>query len=220
MTKLELTGGLLLVGALAGCGGLIDPTPNGGDDALPDTPSSSPTARTRATAGCPTPLVALDASCPCSRRACSPPSRSCAPGSGKSTTTRVGPAGGTASLDTANVPFQVQVFAGSLARDVNLELSELAVPTPDGYEDWSPVYTIQPFGLEFVNGGALQIPFEVPHSGGGSVPKALTTFTATSLDGPWQALPDNYINGGFCQATVLQGGYFFVGMPAPDDACH
>lgn len=119
----------------------------------------------------------------------------------------------------SDVGFKVDVFAGSLSTNVDVALSELAVPTPDGYEDWSPVFSIEPLDLALANGGALEIPYQVPHPGGGTIPKTLTTFVAATLDGPWQPLRDNYINAGFCQATVVSGGYFFVGLPAPDDAC-
>jgi hypothetical protein len=117
------------------------------------------------------------------------------------------------------VPFQVEVFAGSLSSTVKVKLTELASPTPEGYEDWSPVYSIEPLSLELANGGALQIPWEVPHTGGGTVPRTLAIYTATSLAGPWEALGDSYVNGGFSQATVLSGGYFFVGLPRTDAAC-
>jgi hypothetical protein len=195
---------------LVGCGGLeLNTNAQGQDD-----DETSPTVCTQRT-------TPLDPSCPCSRRACSPPSMSCPRGTGKSATTRIGPDGGTASLSLPrSVPFQVEVFAGSLSSDVDLTLTELAESTPEGYEDWSPIFAIEPLAVDFLNGGALEIPWEVPHSGGGTVPRALTTFTAASLDGPWLPLADNYVNAGFCQATVLRGGYFFVGLAAADDACH
>jgi hypothetical protein len=124
-------------------------------------------------------------------------------------------------LNTARgVPFELEVFAGSLSDEVDFKLTELAVPTPDGYEDWSPIFAVEPFGVELVNGAALQIPWQVPHSGGGTVPKALTTFIAASVEGPWQPLGDSYENAGFSQATLVGGGYVFVGLPAPDDDCH
>lgn len=215
-------GGSLLLGLLVGCGGLeVEPSANGQAGAGDDTPASSPGSPAATGSDCPTPVATLDPSCPCSRRACSPPSMSCPRGTGKSTTTRLGPSGGTASLNpSSGVPFKVDVFSGSLSKAVDIKLSELAVPTPDGYEDWSPIFTIEPLDLDLVNGAALEIPYQVPHSGGGTIPKALTTFVATTLEGPWQPLRDNYINAGFCQATVTTGGYFFVGLPAPDDACH
>jgi hypothetical protein len=148
---------------------------------------------------------------------------SCPLGSGSASTTTLGRGGGTAALGgtqaTRGVPFALEVFAGSLDTNVNVKLSELAVPTPGGYEDWSPIYAIEPLSLELKNGGALKLPWEVPHPGGGSVPRTLAIFTAESLDGPWERLADSYVNAGFSQATVLTGGYFFAGFPGTDDAC-
>jgi hypothetical protein len=148
---------------------------------------------------------------------------SCPVGSGSASTTTLGREGGTAALSgtrsTRGVPFSLEIFAGSLDTNVKVKLSELAIPTPEGYEDWSPIYAIEPTSLELKNGGALALPWEVPHPGGGSVPRTVGIFTAESLDGPWERLPDSYLNAGFSQATVLTGGYFFVGLPRTDDAC-
>lgn len=208
--------GALMFGLLAGCGGLSDEVPT------PDPAAAAPADAASDTA-CPVPSAPLDASCPCSRRACSALSMSCPRGAGKSTTTRIGADGGTAALDgtraTRGVPFSVEVLLGSLAKDTDVKLRELAAPTPDGYEDWSPIFALEPLSLSFLNGAALEIPFQVPHAGGGTISKELTTFTSASLDGPWQPLADNYVNAGFCQATLLTGGYFFVGNPAKTNAC-
>ena len=147
----------------------------------------------------------------------------CPRGAGKSTSTRLGPDGGTASLDgtpaTLGVPFSVVVFPGSLDRDVNIRLTELSTPTPDGYVDFSPIFAIEPGSLELTNGGALRIPWSVPHPGGGTIPKTLAIYFSASTAGGWERMSDNYTNAGFSQATALTGGYFFVGYPQPDDAC-
>lgn len=229
MTSIRLASiaGTFLFGLLTACGGLVDDTAIDGADpsgtATNANPADASTAATEASGACPTPATPVAAGCPCSRRACSPPSMDCPRGAGTSTSTRLGPAGGTASLDgtpsTVGVPFSLDVFPGSLATDVNVELRELSVPTPDGFVDWSPVYAVEPGALELTNGGALRIPWRVPHSGGGTVPKTLTVYASASLSGPWQSLPDSYTNAGFSQATALGGGYFFVGYPKPDDAC-
>ncbi|HSU42058.1 MAG TPA: hypothetical protein VLJ38_20905 [Polyangiaceae bacterium] len=227
--------GALMLALLTGCGGLtVDvPTPepasaaptDAGTDTLDDAaPDGADASQGYTNQSCPVPSAPLAASCPCSRRACSAVSMSCPRGSGTSKTRRIGADGGTAALDgtraTRGVPFSVTAFAGSLTKPVDVKLSELAAPTPDGYEDWSPIFALEPFSLEFVNGAALEIPWAVPHAGGGTISRELTTFTSASLDGPWQPLADNYVNAGFCQATLLTGGYFFVGYTAPSDACH
>jgi hypothetical protein len=219
MTKSRLTclGAISIFGLLAGCA--ASSTTANADDY--GNPSNAAALEPYSNVTCPVELAAPDPSCPCSRRACSPPSMNCRRGSGESQTTRLGLDGGTAVLGKTpleqELGFSVEVFPGSLAHDLDIKLTELHVPTPDGYEDWSPIYSLEPFSVTFANGGVLQVPWEVPRPGGGSVPKELAIYTSPNIGGPWAPLSDSYTNAGFSMATALTGGYFFVGYPEQDE---
>jgi hypothetical protein len=154
--------------------------------------------------------------CPCSRRPGSPISRNCPRGAGTSQTTTIGVTGGDAQLtgttSTIGVPFRVRVFAGSLTEDTEIELTELTQAAPEEFFDYSPVYRVEPDDLEFVNGGEVSIPWQVPS---GFVP-TLAIYFSESPDGPFELMEDSYQNAGFSQATLLRSGYFFVGNPKPE----
>jgi hypothetical protein len=128
----------------------------------------------------------------------------------------IGTTGGDAQLSgtasTIGVPFRVRVFAGSLSSSTELTLTELTQAAPVEFVDYSPVYRVEPDDLDFVNGGEVAIPWQVPS---GQVPP-LAIYYSESVDGPFELMEDSYQNAGFSQATLLRSGYFFVGAPKPD----
>jgi hypothetical protein len=154
--------------------------------------------------------------CPCSRRSDEPADPQCPRGADTSSTTTIGPDGGSATLATQDGPFSIQVFANSFSQDEPITLTELSASPPAGYVDYSPIYEIAPTGLDLTKGGTIQIfysnslPFINP---------ALTIYTADSVDGPWTELPDTLGNAGFNTATLTRTGFFFMGYPASSNDC-
>jgi hypothetical protein len=201
------TGGVVTLPEQGGAGGTIGGSGGtlgneGGDDGIG---GSGGTANAGAM---------LPEECPCTRRPGATPSRICPRGSGTSTSSTVGPEGGTVSLSgttaTIGVPFRVEVFAGSLPAPTELTLTELAAPPPAELNDVSPVYRLEPDGVDFVNGGEVSIPWTVPS---GIVPNEIAVYHSDSVDGPYTRLADSYLNAGFSQATLLRSGYFLTAYP-------
>jgi hypothetical protein len=159
--------------------------------------------------------------CPCSRREGAPVSRNCPRGAGISSSTYVEMAGNDAVLSgtaaTIGTPFRVRVFAGSIAYNTELILTELTVAAPEEFFDYSPVYRVEPDDLDFENGGEVTVPWQVAD---GQVPSDLDIYYSESEDGPYERMEDSYQNAGFSQATILRTGYFFVGAPKPEELEH
>ncbi|HEV8547624.1 MAG TPA: hypothetical protein VGQ57_01330 [Polyangiaceae bacterium] len=212
MTLRNLFRGTLLLAWLTACAGKTDP-------GCANPAAATEQAGNEQTLDCPDEAPAVDPSCPCSRRACAPPSMSCPRGSGKRASATLGSAGGKVALSETGVGFSLEVFSGSLAAATRVDLVERTTPTPDDFVDWSPIYAVEPVSLELVNGGTLSVPYRVPHAGGGTVPRSIGLYRALDLEGPWERVADSYNNAGFVQATALGGGYFMVGYPKPADAC-
>jgi hypothetical protein len=154
-------------------------------------------------------------SCPCSRRAEAPISMDCPRGSDQTSTATVGPDGAnvvlTGTRQTRGVPFKLEIFPGSLDDETEIGLVELAASPPSGFVDWSPIYAVEPAGIDFVQGAAIQIP---AYSSLTMLDRAIAIYFSESADGPFEKLTDSYVNAGFLQATALKTGFYFVGYPA------
>jgi len=160
-------------------------------------------------------------SCPCSRSLDSAPSMWCPRGADVAVTATLGPQGGTVTLDgtpdTLGVPFQIQIYPNSLTATTDITLRELSVSPPAGFTDFSPIYEIDPPGLTFEQGGAIQVN-EVNVANGRVSWQDLAIYAAESADGPWRKLDDQQPNAGFTTATLLSTGFFFIGRPSSEDA--
>ena len=157
-------------------------------------------------------------SCPCSRRAEAPISMDCPRGTDRASAAMVGPGGAnvvlTGTRQTRGVPFELEIFAGSLENETEIVIVESSEAPPKGFVDWSPVYAIEPAELGFVQGAAIQIP---AFSSLTSLDSGMAIYFSDSADGPFEKLADSYVNAGFLQATALKTGFFFVGYPSADD---
>jgi hypothetical protein len=154
--------------------------------------------------------------CPCSRRADSAIASACPRGADTSSTTSIGPDGGTATLQTQTGPFTAEIFPHSLANTTDVTLTELSAPPPDGFVDYSPIYEVAPTGVDLVNGGQIEIYTSNQLQW---LDPALAIYSADSMDGPWTRLDDSSPNAGFLTATLLRTGYFFAGYPVSGDGC-
>jgi hypothetical protein len=164
---------------------------------------------------------AVATTCPCSRRAEAPISMQCPRGSDRAIAMNVGPDGGSIALSgtrqtqAQGVPVKLDIFAGSLENETKITLLESSLSPPDGFVDWSPVYVIEPTGLDFVQGSGITIPWRNSLQ---EIDDSLAIYFAETADGPFEKLADSYVNAGFSQATALKAGYFFVGYPAASDS--
>ena len=159
--------------------------------------------------------------CHCSRRPDAPLSRNCPRGSGASTYAYIGATGSDVELSgtaaTIGSPFRVRVFAGSVAYNTEIILTELTLAAPEEFFDYSPMFRVEPDDLDFVNGGEVSIPWQAADSW---VPSDLAIYYSESEIGPFERMEDSYQNAGFSQATILRTGYFFVGTPKPSGFEH
>lgn len=137
---------------------------------------------------------------------------SCRKGVGESASATIGPAGGTVTLagqqGSSVVPFKLTFPPGALASDTVITVTETALPPPGA--DWSPVYRIDPVGLEI--GAGVQL--SVPNSQGNGSSMAdghLSLFSSGRTECALEAVRDNYVNAGFNTGTITKLGYVMVG---------
>jgi hypothetical protein len=84
--------------------------------------------------------------------------------------------------------------------------------------DWSPIYHFEPDNLAFAIPAQVRFPW---YSTSDFTPKELAVYWSQDPGSSvLAALPDNYVNGGFNQASVRHLGWAIVGVPrAPDSIC-
>jgi hypothetical protein len=161
------------------------------------------------------------AECPCTRRPEGEPDRRCPWGTGVSTSQKVGARGATVSLSgsgsTVGVAAKATIPAGALQQETDITFTELKSPPPQGYTDYSPVYKLEPIDLALGSPGEILLPY---YNRPSSIPRALSIYRAESPEGPFTRMADSYINAGFSQATLIRGGYYFVGYPTPEEEKH
>ena len=159
--------------------------------------------------------VAVPVGCHCTRQPQGPASPQCPPGAGASVSVIVDAAGGTVTLlgqqgASSGVPFSLDVPPTALPAPTSLTVTETAIPPPAGYVDYSPVYQVEPLGVEF----AVPVELTVPWGNvSGQVSPLLAIYVAPDGSSPFQRLPDSTGNAGFNRGSITRGGLFFVGYP-------
>jgi hypothetical protein len=230
--------------ALAGCGG-SDPfdTPTltlgdggpavSGSEVVDGGAAIAPSAAsTCAALGVPTSPSLPDptpvpTSCACTRRPGRGNSYQCPMGADQSVTATLGPGGGSIELvgqqgQSSGVSFRIDFPPGALRQTVTLRLTETSVPPPAEYEDWSPVYLVEPRGLLLGKVAAVRAPFGSNGSfasrGFFTLPAELALYQRDEFQScSFAPLFDSYTNAGFEQASLTYLGYLFVGAPKPAD---
>lgn len=81
-------------------------------------------------------------------------------GTGASETATIGPNGGTLSLTVNGCTSTVTVPAGALESDTELTLTDATDAPPAGYTVYSPVYRLEPTGLQFAKPVSVSLCFE------------------------------------------------------------
>ena len=170
-----------------------------------------------------------EATCLCTRRPGPTEAVECPRGVNETASATIGPSGGTVTIEgqqgiVSGVPFSLRVPPGAVASDTTITVTETAMAPPDGFADWSPVYRIDPIDLILSEPASLTIPFSnasgVSVSAGPTGAAPGSSATAASLAVFWSSSSDpctlaplssSYVNAGFMQATVSQGGYAIVG---------
>jgi len=155
------------------------------------------------------------AGCVCTRRPGPYNSYMCPMGIGESTTKTIGPEGGEIALQgqqykESGVPFQIIFPPGALTTATTVRVTETSIAPPDGFMDDSPVYLIEPRGLELARIARLQVPFSV--ASGMYFPKDLAVLQrAETGDCGFTRIADSYTNAGFEMSSLTSFGYLFVG---------
>ncbi|MGO9288793.1 MAG: hypothetical protein ACLQIJ_08590 [Polyangia bacterium] len=230
--------------ALAGCGGAapLDTSPSnlddgglaasagegadGGEDIAPSAGTTC-AALTVPTSVTPPGSTPVPASCACTRRPGLGNSYLCPMGANQSVTATLGPTGGSIELvgqqgQSSGVPFQIDFPPGAFTQTVTLRLTETSVPPPPEYEDWSPVYLVEPRGLALDKVAAVSVPFgsngSFATTGFIAIPAGLGLYERDEFQScSFTRLTDSYTNAGFEQASLFYLGYLFVGVPKTAD---
>jgi hypothetical protein len=151
--------------------------------------------------------------CGCTRRPGAGNASQCPAGVGEFVSTDIGPEGGTIAIagrqgPESGVNASLTFPPAALAQPTTIVLTETAIPPPSDFIDWSPVYEVEPLGLDLGAATAVQFPWS---NLGGFVPPLSIWF---SSDGSCFArLPDSYTNAGFEMGSTRKLGYFLVGAP-------
>jgi hypothetical protein len=166
------------------------------------------------------PPVPPQPGCPCTRAPGRGNSYLCPMGVGQTAYTYVGPEGGSIYLlgqqsAKTNVPIAIDIPPGAIATQTLISVSETDLAPPSGFVDWSPVYLVEPRGLQLAKVAGLQIPW----SSNISPPPTNLAIYARDENGScgFKALVDSYTNAGFEQASLTELGYLFVGVPSTVD---
>lgn len=162
-----------------------------------------------------TPAPVSGEACPCSRRPGANNSFMCAMGVGETMTQRVGLAGGQVALQAqqgtaSGVDFRIDVPPNSWQEDLAVRITETAHAPPAGLVDYSPIYRVEPTDVDAQFPMRLRVPF-----GGndGELPGTLAIYVAADPAGPFERIPDSYINAGFLQGSTTRFGAFIAASP-------
>lgn len=207
------TGGLA-TGGSTGTGGMID-----SHDASVDAVGGLPCSALASPTDTPPPTPPAPG-CPCTRAPGHGNSYLCPMGIGQTVYASIGPEGGAISLlgqegARSNVPFGINVPPGALASTTLISVTETSLPPPTGILDWSPVYLVEPRGLQLRRVAALQIAWS---SNVSIVPKTLAIYSRDEKGScGFKPLVDSHTNAGFEQASLTEFGYLLVGAPSTVD---
>jgi hypothetical protein len=143
----------------------------------------------------------------------------CPAGTGASEVTTIDIKGGSTGVFTATGGLLLEVPPGALAAPTYFRVTELALPTPAGYTDYSPIYEISPQDIGLPIPAKLTIRWNIVLAPGAALtsPRGVTIYRADVLNGPWIPLMDSALNTGSSIASIDRFGYFFVGYPSALD---
>ena len=166
------------------------------------------------------PPVPPQPGCPCTRAPGRGNSYLCPMGVGQTAYAYVGPEGGSiyllgqqsakkTSRSRSDIP------PGAIATQTLISITETDLAPPSGFIDWSPVYLVEPRGLQLAKVAGLQIPWSSNIS---PTPSNLAIY-ARDENGScgFRPLVDSSANAGFEQASLTAFGYLFVGVPSAID---
>jgi hypothetical protein len=123
----------------------------------------------------------------------------------------IGPAGGTLALvgqQGLGVAFEITFPPSALAAPTTITITETRLAIPSGFVDWSPVYRVDPVGLELAEAARVKVPFSQGRGtslGGGEL------FWSSDTPCELRRLPSSYTNAGFNNANVGRLGYAISG---------
>jgi hypothetical protein len=155
----------------------------------------------------------------------------CPSGQGQSNSVVIGPAGGTVQLEGQQgpvwgAPFSIEIPPNALSTPTAITVTELAVPPPPGFADWSPLYRVDPVDLVLAAPARLTIPFSNDCCGDHSspcvstVPRTMSLFWSGQDTCSLERLPDSYVNAGVEQGSTTRLGFAVVGFVSAGDATY
>jgi hypothetical protein len=157
--------------------------------------------------------------CLCTRRD-AVPAGDCARGVGETASATIGPEGGTVTLmgqqgHSSGVAFSITFPPGSIRTPTVITVTETTQAPPAGMVDWSPVFRVDPVGLELAEPARVKVPF---NQGRGSAVGSPALFWSNAATCGLERLPSSYSNAGFNQGNVGRLGYAISGYANPGQA--
>jgi hypothetical protein len=151
----------------------------------------------------------------------------CAAGSGKSNSATIGPAGGTLELQVALGTFSMTFAPNAVASPTQITVTELAVPTPAGFADWTPLYRVDPVDLVLAAPAKLNVPFGNSCCPAGTAicgpvyfSRDMGLFWSGAEACTLERLSDSYVNAGIEQSSTTRLGFAIVGFASVGGATY
>src|SRR5438552_12585343 len=163
------------------------------------------------------PIVAPP-SCPCTRRPGPGNSYLCPAGANATVTQSIGPEGGLIYVlgqqsKMTNVPFAVQIPPGALTENVMVTVTETNLDPPADFVDYSPVFHVEPDTLALFKVAPMQVPWSSNPTLGDFPPEFGVYWNPAATTCGFARRADSTTNVGFEKASLVRGGYYFVGSP-------
>lgn len=139
----------------------------------------------------------------------------CRKGANETASATIGPAGGTLELVGqqggnlgSGASFRLTFPPNVLASPTVITVTETSL-TPPGV-DWSPVYKIEPLGLEVTGGVDVRVPWG--QANGVLYSDQMSIYASGASQCGLEPVRGNYVNAGFNTGTLTKLGYVMIGF--------
>jgi len=162
--------------------------------------------------------VVAPPSCPCTRRPGPGNSYLCPMGANASVTQSIGPEGGLIYVlgqqsKKTNAPFGVQIPPGALTEPVLVTVTETNLDPPADFIDYSPVFHVEPDTLALFKIASMQVPWGSNPTLGDFPPEFGVYWNPVATTCGFTRVADSTTNTTVVNASLVRGGYYFVGSP-------
>lgn len=142
----------------------------------------------------------------------------CRKGANETVSATIGPAGGTVELVGqqggnlgSGAPFRLTFPPGALASATVITVTETSLAPPG--VDWSPVYRIDPLGLDVSAGVDIRVPWGQANGVGANDKMSLYSSGASQCG--LEPVRGNYVNAGFNTGVITKLGYVMIAYQEP-----